>query len=82
MTTLNLLYKDWCPINQYISVKIPSVREIIKNEDEYYSMATMLTSMPIDMMVQLDDNNIDFTAINEYDLFLLLFKSLQKKIHL
>ena len=35
--------------------------------------------MPIDMMVQLNDIGIDFTTINEYELFLLLFESLRKK---
>jgi hypothetical protein len=35
--------------------------------------------MPIDMMVQLDDVGIDFTTINEYDLFLLLFQNLQDR---
>lgn len=33
--------------------------------------------MPIDLMVQLDDAGIDFTTLNEYDLFILLFPGLK-----
>lgn len=32
---------------------IPTVGEVLENEDNYYSMVSMLTAMPIDMMVQL-----------------------------
>lgn len=38
----------------------------------------MLTSTPYDMMVQLDDIGIDFSTINEYELFLLLFPTMAK----
>jgi len=51
----------------------------LDNEDDYYTMVTMLTAMPVDMMVQLDDIGVDFTAINEYELFLILFNALKDK---
>ena len=35
--------------------------------------------MPIDLMVQLDDIGIDFTSIDEYDLFLLMFTGLKNQ---
>ncbi len=70
--------KDY-PINDYIRVMIPTVGEVLENEDNYYSMVSMLTAMPIDMMVQLDDIGIDFTTINEWELFLLLFNSLKEQ---
>ncbi len=78
MATLNLLYKKEYAINDYVKVQIPSVVEILDNEDEYYGMVSMLTSMPIDMIVQLSDIGVDFTQINEWDLFLLLFNSLKE----
>lgn len=78
MSTRNLLYKRAFPINDKIEVVIPSVGEILDSEDEYYRNVTALTAMPIDMMVQLADSNIDFTKINEFDLFLLLLPSLQE----
>lgn len=79
MATLNLLYKQEYAINEYIKIQIPTVGEVLDNEDDYYTMVTMLTSMPVDMMVQLDDIGVDFTAINEYELFLILFNALKDK---
>jgi hypothetical protein len=72
-----LFSRQW-PINDRISVQIPTVGEILENEDQYYAMVTMVTAMPIDLMVQLDDVGIDFTTINEWELFLLLFPNLQR----
>ena len=73
MATRNLLYKKELDINDHIKVCIPTVGQILDNEDAYYGLVSMLTAMPIDMMVQLDDIGIDFTSIDEYELFLLLF---------
>ncbi|MCD8206985.1 MAG: hypothetical protein LUD72_03510 [Bacteroidales bacterium] len=73
MQTPNLLFKREIAINDSIHVVIPTVGEVMDNEDEYYSLVSALTSMPIDYMVQLDDAGIDFTEINEYELFLILF---------
>ena len=77
MATLNLLYQREYAINDSIHLIIPSVGEIIDNEDDYYKIVTMLTAMPIDLMVQLDDAGIDFTEINEYELFLLMSTGLK-----
>lgn len=77
MSTLNLLYKKQYEINDSIKIVIPTVGEIIDNEDNYYSIITVLTAMPIDLMVPLDDAGIDYTEINEYDLFLLMSAGLK-----
>lgn len=77
MKTLNLLYKTQVDINDAIHIMIPTVGEVIDNEDEYYGIVSALTAMPIDMMVQLDDAGIDFSKINDYELFLLLFGGLK-----
>lgn len=79
MATLNLLFKREYVINQHIKIRIPTVKEVLEHEDEYYELVSILTAMPIDMMVQLNDIGIDFTTINEYELFLLLFESLREK---
>ena len=50
---------------------------MLDNEDTYYSMVSMITATPYDMMVQLDDIGIDFMALNDYQLFLLVFNSLK-----
>ena len=79
MATLNLLYKKEYAINDFIRLRIPTVGEILDCEDEYYGVVSMLTAMPIDMMVQLDDIGVDFTSINEWELFLLLFNPLKER---
>lgn len=77
MPSLNLLYKREIAINDAIHIVVPTVGEILQDEDGYYGLITLLTSMPIDLMCQLDEIGIDFTSITDYDLFLLLFSGLQ-----
>lgn len=78
MAILNLLYKDSIAIDDKISVSIPTVGQILENEGAYYTMVSMLTAMPIDYMVLLDDMGIDFSTMNEYELFIKLFPYIQK----
>lgn len=78
MATVNLLYKDKFKVNDKISVVIPTVGDIIECEDDYYSIISFFTSMPIDMIAPLDEAGIDFTTINEWDLFVLLFGSIRE----
>lgn len=77
MATQNLLYRSSVPINKSISICIPSVGQILEDEDGYYGKVSMLTAMPIDLIVQLDEAGIDFTSVNEYDLFLMMFPALR-----
>lgn len=77
MATQNILYQKSLPINEYISIQIPTVGDVLDSEDEYYSVVSMLTAMPIDMMVPLHEIGIDFTELNDYELFLLLFNSIK-----
>ena len=77
MPTLKLLYSDRVPIDEKISVVIPTVGQILDNEESYYSMVSMLTAMPIDYMVLLDDMGLDFSVMTEYELFLHLFPYIQ-----
>ena len=79
MPTQNLLYKKQYPINDSISIVIPSVGQILDNEDGYYGLVSILTATPVDLIVQLDDAGIDFTSINEYELFLLMFDGLKSQ---
>jgi hypothetical protein len=72
-----LLYVKEVPINDFIHVRVPTVGQVCDNEQLYYSGVQAFTAMPIDFMVQLDDAGIDFTTINEYELFLLLFPALK-----
>lgn len=73
MATINLLYQKEIKVNDKITINIPTVGEVVDNEDEYYSLIGMLTASPIHYMVALDEIGVDFTKINDFDLFLLLF---------
>lgn len=70
---MGLLYKKEIAINDSISIVIPKVGQILDDEDSYYGGVSLFTAMPIDHMVMLDDIGIDFSTINEYELFLFLF---------
>ena len=78
MATLNLLYKDEIKINDKITINIPTVGEVIDNEDEYYTLISMLTASPIHYMLALEEVGVDFTTINDFDLFLLLFGKIRE----
>lgn len=78
MISKNWLYKDSVEINDDIKIMIPSVRDVLDHEDEYYGLISVLTAMPIDLLVQLSDLGIDFTQINDYELFLLMFPMVQQ----
>lgn len=79
MSTLNLLYKTKYDINDSISIRIPTVGEVLEDEDRYNGMVFLLTAMPVDLLVQLDEAGIDFTTITDYDLFLMMFGELRSQ---
>ena len=78
MATENLLYRHDYPVTDSISVVIPTVGQILDNEELYNDIVPSFTAMPIDFMVQLDDAGSDFTSINEFDLFIMLSEGLKK----
>lgn len=75
-----LLYAKSFPINKNskISITVPTVGQILENEDAYGGLVTIVTATPSDFMVQLDDVGIDFSTLSSFELFLMLFKDLQK----
>lgn len=79
MGSINLLYKDEIPINDKVRVVIPTVRDVLNNEDNYYSLLGLFTAAPIDLMLPLSEAKIDFTTISDFDLFLILFPTIQNK---
>ena len=56
-----------------LSIRIPTVGEILEDEEHYYNLVSSLTATPFQYMVQLDDMGIDFTTITDYKLFMMLF---------
>lgn len=63
-----------------ISLKIPAVGEILENEKSYYNLTSSLTTSPFTYMVQLDDMGIDYTQIDDWQLFQMLFCSYSNQI--
>lgn len=72
-----LLYADRYDINDKIHIMIPTVGEVINNEEKYFEAVYTIVATPYDLMVQLDDNGIDFSKISSFDLFCLLFGQLR-----
>ena len=71
--------KDY-KINDKITLKSPSVGDIIDfGEREYYSMVYTLTCIPSDMKSQLEDMGINYMNISDFELFILLTRSLKKE---
>ena len=56
-----------------LSVRIPTVGEILEDEDNYYGIVSSLTASPFQYMVQLDDMGFDYTKVTDYQLFMMLF---------
>ncbi|MBD5551985.1 MAG: hypothetical protein HDQ96_12570 [Lachnospiraceae bacterium] len=61
-----------------LSIRIPTVGEILEDESTYYNIVSSLTASPFQYMVQLDDMGIDFTKITDYELFKMLFPAYTK----
>lgn len=74
----SLLYAHDIPINEHISVRIPTLGEIIDHEDEYYAAVYLVVATPYDMMVPLDGIGIDFAQVTPFDVFCLVFGELKK----
>ncbi len=62
-----------------LSIRIPTVGEILEDEQHYYRLISTLTATPFQYMVQLDNMGIDFSTVTDYQLFLMLFPSLAQE---
>jgi hypothetical protein len=70
---LDLLSGKGHKINNYLYIHQPKLKEIKKyGEQKYYGIISAFISTPNDYKVQLFDSGIDYCAISDYDLFLLL----------
>lgn len=56
-----------------ITLRIPTVGEILENESSYYCLTSTLTSSAFTFMVQLDDMGLDYTKTSDWELFRILF---------
>ena len=64
-------------INDKIAIYIPTIGDIVEfGERQYYSVVHTLTCIPSDMKSQLDDFGINYMEISDFDLFVMLTRSL------
>lgn len=76
---LSLYFGDPYVVNDYITIAIPKIGEVVKyGERQYYSMIKTITAIPSDMKSQLWDMGIDWTQIEDFQLFMMLAPTLPK----
>lgn len=73
MENKSLLNQSSVQITDQLSLRIPTVGEILENESTYFSLVSIMTSTPFQYMVQLDDLGIDYTKITDYQMFQIFF---------
>ena len=73
MENNSLLNKKEVQITDQLTLRIPTVGEILDNQNTYFSLISIMTSTPLQYMVQLDDIGIDYTKITDYEMFRLFF---------
>ena len=77
---LGLISKRDHKINNYITVHIPTLGEIFDfGQSEYMSIVSSLVATPYEAMVMLDDMGVDFTTVDEWFVFELMFSYFAKK---
>lgn len=69
----SLLFTKEIEITPQLSIRIPTVQEVLENESAYFGLVSILTSTPFQYMVQLDDLGIDYTKITDFETFQLFF---------
>lgn len=77
--TKSLLTSRFYPITKKISLIIPTIGEILEDENLHYSMISNLIATPYDLMVQFDDAGIDYETIDEFELFIKLFQDISQQ---
>lgn len=76
---LALYFGDPYDVNDYITITIPKVGDVVKyGERQYYSMVQTITAIPSEMKSQLWDMGLDWTEITDFQLFMMLAPTLPK----
>lgn len=73
---LLLYFGDDYVINDQIRIRQPLIGDIVSCEREYFGVVHTLTAIPSDMKSQLWDLNLDWTTVNDFDLFMMLSQTL------
>ena len=56
-----------------IKIRVPSVGEVLNQEEIYFSLISIFTASPFQYMVQLDDMGVDYAKTTPYQMFQLFF---------
>jgi hypothetical protein len=76
---LALYFGDPYKVNDYITITIPNIGEVVKfGERQYYSMIQTISAIPSEMKSQLWDMGLDWTQITDFQLFMMLAPTLPK----
>jgi hypothetical protein len=77
---LMLYFGDPYKINDYITITLPKIGALVEyGERQYFSMVQTLTAIPSEMKSQLWDMGLDWTQIDNFQLFMMLAPTLSKK---
>jgi hypothetical protein len=77
---LQLYFGNDYIINNKIVIKQPTIGDIVEfGEERYFSMAQTLVAIPSDMKSVLWDMDIDYEEISDFELFIMLSKTLTKE---
>lgn len=74
-----ILYTRDFAVSDFLSIHVPSIREVLDCYEDYYSIVSAVISTPSDLMVQLDDMGIDFTQMDEFTMFCIVWYDLQER---
>ena len=74
---LQLYFGDDYIINDYIKITQPQIGQVVDyGEAQYFSMVHTLTAIPSDMKSQLWDLELDWTEVEDFQLFMMLVQTL------
>lgn len=77
---LALYFGDPYVVNDYITITIPKLGEVVKyGERQYYSMVQTVTAIPSEMKSQLWDMGLDWTQLTDFQLFMMLVPTLPQE---
>lgn len=80
MDALQLFLGDPYVINDNIIIRQPTIGEVaVYGERDYYSMVHTITAIPSSMKSQLDDIGLDYEQVSDFDLFIMLSRTLDKE---
>lgn len=74
---LQLYFGDDYIINDYIKITQPTIGQVVDyGEAQYFSMVHTFTAIPSDMKSQLWDLGLDWTEMDDFELFMMLVQTL------